>query len=101
MYLISCELEQDLICLVYRIISEWFMIWEGASKAYHRVLSVILYTNGDHATFCFYYNAQTVKQFFTLCFTVYCGECCFADSLFLFKQPQSVIYHCNQYDEEI
>ena len=26
---------------------------------------------------------------------------CFADGRCLFKQPQSVIYHCNQYDEEI
>ena len=26
---------------------------------------------------------------------------CFADGQCLFKQPQSVIYHCNQYDEEI
>ena len=26
---------------------------------------------------------------------------CFADSRCLFKQPQSVIYHWNQYDEEI
>ena len=26
---------------------------------------------------------------------------CFADGRFLFKQPQSVIYHWNQYDEEI
>ena len=26
---------------------------------------------------------------------------CFADGLCLFKQPQSVIYHWNQYDEEI
>ena len=26
---------------------------------------------------------------------------CFADGWYLFKQPQSVIYHCNQYDEEI
>ena len=27
--------------------------------------------------------------------------CCFADGRCLFKQPQSVIYHQNQYDEEI
>ena len=26
---------------------------------------------------------------------------CFADGRCLFKQPQSVIYHWNQYDEEI
>ena len=26
---------------------------------------------------------------------------CFADGWCLFKQPKSVIYHCNQYDEEI
>ena len=26
---------------------------------------------------------------------------CFANGRCLFKQPQSVIYHCNQYNEEI
>ena len=26
---------------------------------------------------------------------------CFADGRCLFKQPQSVVYHWNQYDEEI
>ena len=29
------------------------------------------------------------------------GTYCFADGRCLFKQPQSVIYHWNQYDEEI
>ena len=44
-------------------------------------------------------------------FVIFGGSCyvsqftvetyCFADGRCLFKQPQSVIYHWNQYDEEI
>ena len=36
-----------------------------------------------------------------LCLTVYYGDILFADGRCLFKQPQSVIYHWNQYNEEI
>ena len=40
--------------------------------------------------FRFYYISQfTVETY------------CYADGRCLFKQPQSIIYHCNQYDEEI
>ena len=44
----------------------------------------------DHISLPLYYVSQfTVETY------------CFADGRCLFKQPQSVIYHCNQYDEEI
>ena len=41
-----------------------------------------------------YANAYYVSQFTVKTY-------CFADGRCLFKQPQSVIYHWNQYDEEI
>ena len=56
---------------------------------YHSIFFIYFKDGVSILSICYYVSQFTVEIY------------CFADGRCLFKQPQSVIYHWNQYDEEI
>ena len=73
-----------------RVSLKFAMMWKHQSGAVTFHACQILFTLYTLGHCLAYYVSQ---------FTV--ERCCFADGLCLFKQPQSVLYHWNQHDEEI
>ena len=83
---LASKLKEQLVPEAWK---EFFFFWGGGEPS--KVLQAVLACKTIYATI---YITNYVSQFTVETY-------CFADGRCLFKQPQSVIYHWNQYDEEI
>ena len=85
-----------------------FSKWNKCMSIIDYLMCIFIYVkNFFHAHDNFYVKFQYTYIFLLVgLFNIYVSQFtvetyCFADGRCLFKQPQSVIYHWNQYDEEI